>query len=72
MSDIALNLLIVDDDALLRSSLFHTLSLAGYRVRCADGGHSALSKLEREVPDLLLSDLEMPGLSGFEWLRTCT
>ncbi len=68
MTDTALNLLIVDDDALLRNSLFHTLSLAGYRVRCANGGHSALSELQREIPDLLLSDLNMPGLSGFELL----
>ncbi len=68
MSDTPLNVLLVDDDPLLRMSLFHTLTMAGYRVRCADGGHAALSEIERELPDLLLSDLNMPGLSGFELL----
>ncbi len=68
MTDTALNVLIVDDDALLRMSLFHTLSVAGYKVHCADGGQAALSEIECAAPDLLLSDLKMPGLSGFELL----
>lgn len=68
MPDTALNVLIVDDDALLRMSVFHTLTMAGYLVRCVEGGHAALSEIERAAPDLLLSDLNMPGLSGFELL----
>lgn len=68
MSDTSLNILIVDDDALLRMSLLQMLTVAGYSVRSADGGHAALSEMERETPDLLLSDLNMPGLSGFELL----
>jgi DNA-binding NtrC family response regulator len=68
MSDTSLNVLIVDDDALLRMSLLQTLTLAGYKVRSVDGGHAALSEIDRETPDLLLSDLNMPGLSGFELL----
>ena len=68
MSDTSLNVLIVDDDALLRMSLLQTLTHAGYKVRSVDGGHAALSEIDRETPDLLLSDLNMPGLSGFELL----
>jgi CheY-like chemotaxis protein len=68
MSDIIFKVLIVDDDALLRMSLLQTLTHAGYKVRSADGGHAALSEIDRETPDLLLSDLNMPGLSGFELL----
>jgi CheY-like chemotaxis protein len=44
------------------------LSEIGYRVRSAEDGFSALVELRQEVPDLLLSDLNMPGMSGFELL----
>ena len=68
MSGTSLNVLIVDDDALLRMSLLQILTHAGYQVRSVDGGYAALSEIDRETPDLLLSDLNMPGLSGFELL----
>ncbi len=68
MSNSGLNILIVDDDALLRMSLLQVLTSAGYNVRSSDGGQAALCEMEREIPDLLLSDLNMPGLSGFELL----
>ena len=68
MSDTILNVLIVDDDALLRMTLLQMLTHAGYKVRSVDGGYAALSEIDREPPDLLLSDLNMPGLSGFELL----
>lgn len=68
MSDIGLSVLIVDDDASLRISLCQTLTHAGYDVRSVDGGSAALSEIDRQTPDLLLSDLQMPGLSGFELL----
>lgn len=40
----------------------------GYRVRSATDGLSALTEIRRETPDILLSDLNMPGMSGFELL----
>lgn len=40
----------------------------GYIVRSASDGFSALSEMRNEVPDILLSDLNMPGMSGFELL----
>ena len=68
MSEIGVSVLVVDDDALMRMSLLQTLTQAGYYVRSVDGGYAALAEIDREIPDLLLSDLHMPELSGFELL----
>ena len=62
------SLLIVDDEPSIRMSLSYVLGEIGYRVRTAEDGLSALGELRREVPDLLLSDLNMPRMSGFELL----
>jgi len=61
-------LLIVDDESSLRMSLSAILARAGYDVRSARDGFSALAEVRRECPDLILSDLNMPGMSGFEFL----
>src|ERR1700691_3261502 len=68
MPKATVNLLVVDDDAALRMSLSHIFAAFGHRVRCAADGFSALSELRVEVPDIILSDLNMPGMSGFELL----
>jgi CheY-like chemotaxis protein len=44
------------------------LAEIGYGVRCAEDGYSALGELRKEIPDILLSDLNMPGMTGFELL----
>jgi CheY-like chemotaxis protein len=62
------NLLIVDDDATLRVCLSAVLASFGYGVRGATDGFSALALLRQEVPDIIVSDLNMPGMSGFEFL----
>jgi CheY-like chemotaxis protein len=49
--------------------LSQILARDGYTTRSAEDGLSALAEIRREVPDLLLSDLNMPGMSGFELLR---
>ena len=61
-------LLIVDDEPSIRETLAHVLTEIGYCVRLAADGFSALREMRLQVPDLLLSDLNMPNMSGFELL----
>jgi CheY-like chemotaxis protein len=63
------SLLIVDDAPSIRMTLSEFLASDGYTTRSAEDGFSALAEIRREVPDLLLSDLNMPGMSGFQLLR---
>jgi CheY-like chemotaxis protein len=60
--------LIVDDDPYTRMSLSHIFTELGYSVRRAEDGFSALFEIRQEIPDIILSDLNMPGMSGFEFL----
>jgi len=68
MPDTRLRLLVVDDEPSLRTSLSLVLREVGYDVRSAGNGFSALSEIRNAVPDILISDLYMPGMSGFELL----
>jgi CheY-like chemotaxis protein len=68
MSDIKASILIVDDEESVRTSLAEVFTYLGYRTRSATDGLAALIEIRREVPDLLLSDLNMPAMSGFELL----
>lgn len=68
MQDTKPRLLVVDDDTSVRMTLSCVLTEVGYRVRTAEDGFSALAELRKEVPEILLSDLNMPGMSGFELL----
>ena len=61
-------ILIVDDKPSVRSVMSAVLGEIGYRVRIAKDGLSALREIRQEIPDILLSDLHMPGMSGFELL----
>ncbi|MGA3263367.1 MAG: response regulator [Terracidiphilus sp.] len=68
MPDTKARLLIVDDEPLVRTSISQVLAEIGYGVRSAEDGFSALEELRREVPEILLSDLNMPGMTGYELL----
>jgi CheY-like chemotaxis protein len=61
-------LLIVDDEPLIRDSLSCLLTEIGHPVRAAEDGFSALLEIRKAIPDMILSDLNMPGMSGFEFL----
>jgi two-component system cell cycle response regulator len=62
-------LLIVDDDEDNLKLLKRALEYEGYAVEVADSGQKALDSLKLEAPDLVLLDVNMPGLSGVETLR---
>lgn len=61
--------LIVDDEANARTALAELLRDEGYIVETAADGFKALPKVEEFAPDLLLTDLKMPGLDGIELMR---
>jgi CheY-like chemotaxis protein len=63
-----INLLIVDDDTSLLSSLSEIFERLGYSVQSARDGFTALSEIRLKIPDILLSDLNLPGLSSYEML----
>ena len=68
MSTHKTSILIVDDDSALLHLLSIILTQSGYDVRSAQDGFSALAAIRAEIPDILLSDLYMPDMSGFELL----
>ena len=68
MPDPKASILIVEDEELVRTSLAEILKIFGHRVRCAADGFAALVEINEEVPEILLSDLNMPGMFGFELL----
>ena len=61
-------ILIVDDEKSVRDSLGLLLQSAGYDVSMATNGFDALLQLKRSLPAIVLSDLNMPQMSGFEFL----
>ena len=62
-------ILLAEDDDSLRSFLTSALRRAGHEVQSYEDGDTALSALEREVFDLLLTDIQMPGIDGIELAR---
>jgi len=59
-------ILVVDDEPGVRESLGMFLVSAGYDVAVADDGASAVSHLDTTVPDLIITDINMPHMSGME------
>jgi DNA-binding response OmpR family regulator len=62
-------ILIADDEERMRSLLRNYLSQEGYRVLTAGNGREALLLARREKPDVVLLDVMMPEMDGFEFLR---
>lgn len=59
-------ILVVDDDAPTRLLLRHLLEDDGFRVQSARDGIEALQRCERRLPDIMITDLNMPRLGGAE------
>jgi two-component system cell cycle response regulator len=61
--------LVIDDDAKARGLVAAFLEPIGYDVRAADGGVAGLALAHAEPPDVILLDLQMPGMDGYEVCR---
>jgi CheY-like chemotaxis protein len=61
-------ILLVDDERALREIGQAVLESQGYEVQCAGDGFEGLVALKQSLPDIIISDLRMPHMSGFEFL----
>jgi two-component system, OmpR family, KDP operon response regulator KdpE len=64
------NIMIVDDSKVNRDFLRAVFLTAGYKVTEAVRGGEALEMIETDAPDLMILDLNMPGIGGLETLRS--
>src|SRR5690625_836063 len=69
MTSKSLTVLVVDDEAALREALSLRIEDWGYRVRTASDVEEAERKIDEERPDMVLTDVVMPGSSGLDLLR---
>lgn len=61
-------ILVVDDEESIRDLFTRLLQMEGYEVAVAENGFGALLKLKQLLPEVIISDLNMPKMSGFEFL----
>jgi len=66
--DEQMSIMVVDDEKIVRESLFHWFKKAGHKVDTALSGFEALEKLEADTYDLMFVDIKMPGMDGIELL----
>ena len=67
MSNGRSDVLVVDDDADLRELMVLLLEGAGYTVRTARDGRDALARVSERMPSLILLDMKMPGMNGWQF-----
>lgn len=66
------NILVVDDSATERHITGGILTKGGYTVTFAEDGESGIAKTKADMPDLVVMDVVMPGLNGFQATRAIT
>jgi two-component system response regulator VicR len=59
-------IMIVDDEEDIRVSVSQIFEISGYEVTKAEDGNDCLNKLERAIPDLVILDIMMPGMNGWD------
>jgi len=59
-------IMIVDDEEDIRISVGQIFEISGYEVTKAKDGNDCINKLERETPDIVILDIMMPGMSGWD------
>ena len=65
-------ILVVDDSPTDRQYMIETLKGKGFQIVTAENGEDAINKAKSELPDLILMDVVMPGLNGFQATRAIT
>src|SRR6266568_5812632 len=63
------SVLVVEDEPHVRELVSYTLQGAGYRVRSVADGESALKEARQNAPDLVVLDIRLPGIDGWEVCR---
>ncbi len=64
-----MNILLADDDKIVLETVGRFLSARGHGLQKASGGTEALRRMAKEIPDLVISDIGMPGMDGVKLLR---
>jgi DNA-binding response OmpR family regulator len=62
-------ILVIDDEDLFREGICTVLTMEGYEVIAASSGKSGFDLAQKRVPDLILCDVNMPDMDGYETLR---
>ena len=62
-------ILLIEDDKFLRELLVRKLETVGFKISTAVDGNEALKKVKEELPELVLLDLVLPGVDGFDILK---
>jgi YesN/AraC family two-component response regulator len=70
MADKKVDILVVDDEEMMRELLEDVLVMEGYNVVTAEDGQVALSRVKELQPLLVISDIKMPRMNGFELLKS--
>jgi twitching motility two-component system response regulator PilH len=65
-------ILVVDDSPTDRQYMIETLKGKGFQIVTAENGEDAINKAKSELPDLILMDVVMPGLNGYQATRQIT
>lgn len=63
------NVLLIEDDPLMVGVLAQNIERAGFRVESTSNAEEALKKLPLQKPDIILLDILLPGLNGFDFLQ---
>ena len=63
------DVLIAEDDAVLRNLYLKKFAVSGYRIRAVEDGEQALAELQQRSPDIAILDIHMPKMDGFQVLE---
>lgn len=62
-------ILVIEDNELIRDNIEELLELSNYRVVTASNGQKGLVQIQTELPDLILCDIDMPKMNGYQFLE---